>query len=146
MPTRLRNGGSSGADASLQTGVKFRQSLRENLAGPWPEPVLIVARFHSATLGAISQAATMSFPWPVTDEELTLDEALDIALRYFDLPQDEEQSGFVSGHVRTARRLLPEARTGRRAVEKNCQCFNSAMPVADRHVSLEAERDIKSEC
>ena len=33
----------------------------------------------------------MTFPWPVTDAELILNDALDIALRYFDLPQDEEQ-------------------------------------------------------
>jgi hypothetical protein len=33
----------------------------------------------------------MLFPWPVTDDELTLSEALDIAMRYFDLPPDEEQ-------------------------------------------------------
>jgi hypothetical protein len=31
----------------------------------------------------------MSFPWPVTDDDLTLNEALDIAMRYFDLPPDE---------------------------------------------------------
>lgn len=33
----------------------------------------------------------MSFPWPVTDDELALNDALDIAMRYFDLPHDEEQ-------------------------------------------------------
>jgi hypothetical protein len=33
----------------------------------------------------------MSFPWPVTDHELVLNDALDIAMRYFDLPQDEEE-------------------------------------------------------
>jgi len=33
----------------------------------------------------------MSFPWPVTDAELVLNDALDIALRYFGLPHDEEQ-------------------------------------------------------
>jgi len=43
----------------------------------------------------------VSFPWPVTDDELALDEALDIALCYFDLPQDEAQyatvESFASG-------------------------------------------------
>ena len=33
----------------------------------------------------------MSFPWPVTDDDLVLNDALDIAMRYFDLPQDEEE-------------------------------------------------------
>jgi len=32
----------------------------------------------------------MSFPWPVTDGELLLDDALAIALRNFDLPSNEE--------------------------------------------------------
>jgi hypothetical protein len=131
MPTRLRNGGSSGADASLQTGVKFRQSLRENLAGPWPEPVLIVARFHSATLGAISQAATMSFPWPVTDEELALDEALDIALRYFDLPQDEEQYAAVESFAGEA--IMAEWRSG---VRSRIVLANKAIAVIEEHHPL----------
>ena len=29
----------------------------------------------------------MSFPWPVTDDDLILNEALDTAMRYFDLPR-----------------------------------------------------------
>jgi hypothetical protein len=33
----------------------------------------------------------MSFPWPVIDEEAILEEALGIALRYFDLPHDEAE-------------------------------------------------------
>jgi len=33
----------------------------------------------------------MSFPWPVTDDELILNEALAITLRYFDLPSNEDQ-------------------------------------------------------
>lgn len=37
----------------------------------------------------------MSFPWPVTDDELVLSEALDIAMRYFDLPADEEEHAGV---------------------------------------------------
>jgi hypothetical protein len=35
----------------------------------------------------------MSFPWPV--DELILDNALDIAMRFFDLPPDEEQYASV---------------------------------------------------
>ena len=37
----------------------------------------------------------MSFPWPVTDDELVLDHALDIVMRYFDLPPDEEEHASV---------------------------------------------------
>ena len=33
----------------------------------------------------------MSFPWPVTDDDLILTDALDIAMRYFDLPPNEEE-------------------------------------------------------
>jgi len=32
----------------------------------------------------------MSFPWPVTDDELLLNDALEIVMRYFDLPLDEQ--------------------------------------------------------
>jgi hypothetical protein len=35
----------------------------------------------------------MSFPWPV--DELILNNALGIAMRYFDLPPDEEQYASV---------------------------------------------------
>ena len=35
----------------------------------------------------------MSFPWPA--DEPILDSALDIAMRYFDLPPDEEQHASV---------------------------------------------------
>src|SRR5205085_9541844 len=40
---------------------------------------------------ATLQGDTMSFPWPVTDDELILNEALAITLRYFDLPSNEDQ-------------------------------------------------------
>jgi hypothetical protein len=33
----------------------------------------------------------MSFPWPVSDAELVLNDALAIAMRYFDLPHDENE-------------------------------------------------------
>jgi hypothetical protein len=41
----------------------------------------------------------MSFPWPVTDDELVLNDALDIAMRYFDLPQDEEKYASLESFV-----------------------------------------------
>jgi hypothetical protein len=44
----------------------------------------------------------MSFLWPAIDEEAILEEALGIALRYFDLPQDEAEYADVesrAGHA-----------------------------------------------
>ncbi len=73
--TRCRNQG-------CDRRVRILQTSPRNLAG----------RYHEFPV---------SFPWPVTDDELALDEALDIALRYFDLPQDEAQyatvESFASG-------------------------------------------------
>jgi hypothetical protein len=37
----------------------------------------------------------MSFPWPVTDDELALNDALEIVMRYFDLPLDEKDYASV---------------------------------------------------
>jgi hypothetical protein len=37
----------------------------------------------------------MSFPWPVTDDELVLNDALDIAMRYFDLPPNQQDYASV---------------------------------------------------
>ena len=42
----------------------------------------------------------MSFPWPV--DELILNNALGIAMRYFDLPPDEEQYASVESFAREA--------------------------------------------
>jgi hypothetical protein len=39
------------------------------------------------------------FPWPVTDDELDLNDALDIAMRHFDLPSDEEEYAAVESFV-----------------------------------------------
>ena len=33
----------------------------------------------------------MTRPWPVTENEFLLDDALDIAMRYFDLPPDSAE-------------------------------------------------------
>jgi hypothetical protein len=37
----------------------------------------------------------MSFPWPVTDNELVLNDALDLVMRYFDPPLDEKDYASV---------------------------------------------------
>jgi hypothetical protein len=37
----------------------------------------------------------MNFPWPVTDDELILSDALEIVMRYFDLPLDEQEYASV---------------------------------------------------
>lgn len=36
-----------------------------------------------------------SFPWPVTDDELVLNDALDIVMRYFDPPLDQQDYASV---------------------------------------------------
>ena len=54
----------------------------------------------------------MSFPWPVTDDELALDNALNIAMRYFDLPQDGEQYADVESFAAEA--IMAEWRQGAR--------------------------------
>ena len=36
-----------------------------------------------------------SFPWPVTDDELVLNDALDIVMRYFDPPLDQHDYASV---------------------------------------------------
>lgn len=73
----------------------------------------------------------MSFPWPVTDEELTLDEALDIALRYFDLPQDEEQYAAVESFAGEA--IMAEWRSG---VRSRIVLANKAIAVIEEHHPL----------
>ncbi len=50
----------------------------------------------------------MSFPWPV--DELILNNALDIAMRYFDLPSDEEQYASVESFAGEA--IMAEWRRG----------------------------------
>jgi hypothetical protein len=57
----------------------------------------------------------MSFPWPVADDEPALNDALDIASRYFDLPHDEEEyAGLESFASQT---LMAEWRRGVRNTE-----------------------------
>ena len=73
----------------------------------------------------------MSFPWPVTDDELVLDEALDIALRYFDLPQDEAQYATVESFAGEA--IMAEWRRG---VRKKIVLANKAIAEIEEHHPL----------
>jgi hypothetical protein len=73
----------------------------------------------------------MTFPWPVTDDELTLSEALDIAMRYFDLPQDEGQYADVetfAGEV-----IMAEWRRG---VRNKVVLANKAIAEVEEHHPL----------
>src|SRR6266403_5038188 len=65
-------------------------------------------RFHNVSAESRRQVP-MSFPWPVTDDELVLDEALGIALRYFEQPQQDEAQcatveSFAGGAMMAERR------------------------------------------
>ena len=73
----------------------------------------------------------MSFPWPVTDDELVLDEALDIALRYFDLPQDEAQYASVESFAGEA--IMNEWRRG---VRNKIALANKAIAEVEAHHPL----------
>ncbi|MDB5636964.1 MAG: hypothetical protein JWP51_1872 [Bradyrhizobium sp.] len=44
----------------------------------------------------------MGFPWPVTEDELVLDDALDIAMRNFDLPHDQDEYAGVQSFAAEA--------------------------------------------
>ena len=73
----------------------------------------------------------MSFPWPVTDDELVLDEALDIAMRYFDLPQDEKQYAAVESFAGEA--IMAEWRRG---VRNKVVLANKAIAEIEEHHPL----------
>ncbi len=73
----------------------------------------------------------MSFPWPVTDDELVLDDALDIALRYFELPQDEAQYAAVESFAGEA--IMAEWRRG---VRNKVVLANKAIAEVEEHHPL----------
>ena len=54
----------------------------------------------------------MSFPWPVTDDELVLNDALEIVMRYFDLPLDQQD--YTSVEKFAAAAILQEWKLGAR--------------------------------
>jgi hypothetical protein len=60
----------------------------------------------------ISRECSMSFPWPVADDEPALNDALDIALRYFELPHDEEEYSGVESFA--GQTIMAELRRGQR--------------------------------
>jgi hypothetical protein len=71
----------------------------------------------------------MSFPWPVTDDELVLDEALDMVMRYFELPQDEgEYAGVESFAGQT---IMEDWRRGVR--DKAVLANKAIVEIEERH-------------
>jgi hypothetical protein len=70
----------------------------------------------------------MSFPWPVTDDEPALNDALDIALRYFDLPPDEEEHAGVESFA--GQTIMAEWRRG---VRNTAVLANKAIAEMEEH-------------
>jgi hypothetical protein len=54
----------------------------------------------------------MTRPWPVTENEFLLDDALDIAMRYFDLPPDPAE--YASVEKSAADAIMDEWKLGMR--------------------------------
>jgi hypothetical protein len=90
-------------------------------------------RFRGRSLVAmeISVRCIMSFPWPVTDDELALDDALDLTMRYFDLPSDEEQYAGVESFAGEA--IMAEWRRG---VRNKVVLANKAIAEVEDHHPL----------
>jgi hypothetical protein len=86
---------------------------------------------RSVVSTGISQGCAMSFPWPVTDDELALNNALDIAMRYFDLPHDEEQYAGVESFAGEA--IMAEWRRG---VRNKVVLANKAIAEVEEHHPL----------
>src|SRR5258705_8296970 len=87
-------------------------------------------RFHNVSAESRRQVP-MSFPWPVTDDELVLDEALDIALCYFEQPQDEAQYAIVESFAGEA--IMAEWRRG---VRNKVVLANKAIAEIEEHHPL----------
>jgi hypothetical protein len=73
----------------------------------------------------------MSFPWPVTEDELVLNDALDIAMRYFDLPADENQYADVESFAGEA--IMADWRRG---VRNKIVLANKAIAEVEEHHPL----------
>ena len=71
---------------------------------------------------------TMSFPWPVTDDELVLNDALDIVMRHFDLPSDEEEYASVESFIGEA--IMDDWRRG---VRNKVVLANKAIAEVEEH-------------
>jgi hypothetical protein len=73
--------------------------------------------------------STMSFPWPVIDDDLVRDDALGIALRHLDLPADEEQYAELESFAGEA--IMEDWRRG---VRNKVVLANKAIgEIEDRH-------------
>jgi len=73
----------------------------------------------------------MSFPWPVTDDELVLNQALDIVMRCFDLPHDEELYAGMEAVAGEA--IMAEWRRG---VRNQAVLANKAIAEVEKHHPL----------
>lgn len=82
----------------------------------------------------ISKGYRMGFPWPVTEDELVLDDALDIAMRYFDLPHDEEEYGGLQSFAAEA--IMEDWRRG---VRNKVVLANKAIAEIEEHHPLRNE-------
>jgi hypothetical protein len=71
----------------------------------------------------------MSFPWPVIEADQILDDALDIAMRYFDLPSGEEEYADVESFAGQA--ILEDWRRGVRS--KSVLANKAIAEIEERH-------------
>ena len=71
----------------------------------------------------------MSFPWPVTDDDLILTDALDLAMRYFDLPANEEEYAGVEAFAGEA--IMDDWRRGVR--DKVVLANKAIAEIEERH-------------
>ncbi|MFL6792227.1 MAG: hypothetical protein ACJ8EE_13795 [Bradyrhizobium sp.] len=71
----------------------------------------------------------MSFPWPVIQADQILDEALDIAMRYFDLPPGEEEYADIEAFAGEA--ILEDWRRGVR--NKSVLANKAIAEIEERH-------------
>jgi hypothetical protein len=77
----------------------------------------------------LSKDCMMTHPWPVTENEFLLDDALDIAMRYFDLPPDSAEYASVEKFAADA--IMDEWKLG---VRHKIVLANKAIAVIeDRH-------------
>ena len=81
----------------------------------------------------------MTHPWPVTENEFLLDDALDIAMRYFDLPPDSAEYAGVEKFAIDA--IMDEWKLG---VRHKIVLANKAIAVIeDRHPLANALRRVR---
>lgn len=76
----------------------------------------------------------MSFPWPVTDDELVLNDALDIVMRNFNLPLDD--ADYASVERLAAEVIFEEWKAGTRSklalANKAKQAVEQRHPLANK--------------